>query len=187
MNFTSRKKVCREVCLFLLLMTLYTAVNAQTYVQDKQETRLDFVIRNMGLSVKGSFSEFSVVTNLMPDDLENSYLNAKILVGSIDTGIRKRNKHLNEDKYFNAPEYPEIRYESESFRLDEDGNLIMEGVLKIKSQTKRIAVPIGLRQQGEELWISSEFKVNRRDFGVGGKSWMMADQVDVKVKYKGRR
>ena len=185
-NHKRLNRLVRGILICFLILS-FTPVIAQGYVQDPKGSRIEFEIRNMGLTVKGEFTDFNIETNLMPQDLENSYLKASISVGSIDTGIRKRNKSLGEEKYFNIEEFPEIQFQSESFHLDADGNINMKGRMKIKSIGLVMTIPMEIEEEGEGLRIVSEFEVNRRDFGVGGKSWLMADRVEVKVTYTGKR
>jgi polyisoprenoid-binding protein YceI len=63
----------------------------------------------------------------------------------------------------------------------------LEGELRLKSVSSTIKIPIEVSGQAEYLSIKADFKVNRRDFGVGDKSWLMADEVQVKVVYKGKK
>ena len=185
-NHNRLNRLVRRTLIYLLVLS-FTAGIAQGYEQDLNGSRIEFEIRNMGLTVKGEFTDFNIETNLMMQDLESSYLKASISVVSIDTGIRKRNKSLGEEKYFNIKEFPEIQFQSESFHRDADGNITMKGRMKIKSTGLVMTLPMEVEEEGEALRIVSQFEVNRRDFDIGGKSWLMADRVEVKVTYKGKR
>ena len=187
MTFSLKTKLSKEFAVGLLFFAFSFYANAQAYEQIHDESKLEFRIKNMGISVNGSFSDFVVETNLMPEDLEHSYLNATVTVGSIDTGVRKRDKSLMDKKYFNSSEFPAIRFESKSLKQDDSGNLKLEGELRVKSVSSAVKIPIEVSQEGDYLFISSEFRVNRRDFGVGDKSWLMGDEVLVKVVYKGKK
>ena len=187
MKFHLRSKLSKEFAVCLLFFAFSFFANAQAYEQIPDESKLEFRIKNMGIAVRGSFSDFEIETNLKPEDLENSYLNSSVSVVSIDSGVRKRDKSLMDEKYFDSSEFPVIRFESKSISKDDSGNLILEGELRLKSVSSAIKIPIEVSQQGEYLSIKADFKVNRRDFGIGGKSWMMGDEVQVNVVYKGRK
>ena len=78
----------------LLLILITMNLFSQEWIQDKEQTRVSFKIKNFGLTVDGGFKTIDVNTNLDTKDLSNSYLNATILVNSIFTGIEARDKHI---------------------------------------------------------------------------------------------
>jgi len=49
----------------------------------------------------------------------------------------------------------------------------------IKGKTKAIEVPFTYTDSANMALFKGSFKINRQDFGVGGKSMVLADDVNV--------
>jgi polyisoprenoid-binding protein YceI len=57
----------------------------------------------------------------------------------------------------------------------------MTGVITIKSVSKEISFPFKQTAKDNGILFEGEFKLNRRDFGVGGKSFSMSDDLNVEL------
>lgn len=146
-----------------------------------QETSsIDFVIRNVGINVDGHFNSFSVTTNF---DASNNLkkISGEVKVKSIVTGIENRDEHLLEEDYFNASKHPLITLQS--IKLEEIAPNKYTAIvdLSIKDKTKRITIPLTIDLSESSRKITSEFEINRRDFGVGGRSFVMSNTVKIMV------
>ncbi len=79
----------KSVFLILFILGIFS-LQAQQLVQNKSETKVEFKIKNFGVHVSGSFSEVDIISFIDMSDLESSYINGVIEVGSINTGNVKR-------------------------------------------------------------------------------------------------
>jgi len=86
-------------------------------------------------------------------------------------------------KYFDVEKFAEINFTSTKIEKLQENNFNLTGNLTIKNTTKLITIPFEIDTSKESLVIKSEFEINRRDYKVGGKSWVMSDQVKIKVLY----
>src|SRR5690606_41712129 len=76
-----------------------------------------FRVRHMGIStVTGSFGEFSGTFNVDPKNVEATPGSAVIKVASISTNNARRDEHLKSDDFFNAEQFPEIKFTSKAVR-----------------------------------------------------------------------
>jgi len=144
---------------------------------------VSFKIKNAGLTVTGRFSGLKTTLLFSPDKLAASSLKGSVEVATIKTGIDKRDKDLQEEKYFNTDKYKLI--EIASVKLSKKGNQY-EGLFNvtIKGVTKQITIPFECNQQGKNAEFKGDFSINRRDFGVGEKSMMMSDNLNVSIDIK---
>jgi polyisoprenoid-binding protein YceI len=169
--------------LTLLLLLISSMSFSQEWIQDKEETSISFKIKNFGLTVDGGFKTIDIKTNLDTKDISNSYVNAAIIVNSIFTGIEVRDKHLLEEDYFDAINYTKIRLESSKIEENTDGDLILFATLSIKGITKKIEIPIDVSEKNSTLILSASMTLNRKDFNVGGRSFVLSNNVKIQVEY----
>ena len=57
----------------------------------------------------------------------------------------------------------------------------MFGNITIKGVTKEIKFPFTFTAKDGGYLFEGEFKINRRDFGVGGKSFSISDELSVEL------
>ena len=98
----------------------------------------------------------------VPAHLEEAKFDITIPVLSINTGNGMQNKHAVSPKWFNATEFPNIRFtstnvEKSSTGYQMNGNLTMHGV------SKKISFPFTF----DGKVFSAQFEVNRNDFNIG--------------------
>jgi polyisoprenoid-binding protein YceI len=160
------------VCFFNLLVI---SVYAQKEVQVKSAT-VSFQIKNAGLMVNGSFKEVKASIYFDENNLSNSSMNGSLSVNSIETGIGLRNNHLKKGVYFNVEKFPTIFMKSIKFEK-KDKMYLGYFLLTIKGVTKETVVDFSVSKNN----IEGSFIVNRLDFGVGDKSFVMANEVIVSV------
>lgn len=122
-----------------------------------------FQIKNAGLTVEGHFEKVSQTLRFDPQRLGESYLEGRVAVGSIQTGIGMRDRHLQEEKYFSAEKYPEIVMKSLS--LASAGGQAFTGrfELIIKGKRKEINLPFTVSQSEGKQVFKAEFTLNRLD------------------------
>ncbi|PIQ50332.1 MAG: polyisoprenoid-binding protein [Cytophagales bacterium CG12_big_fil_rev_8_21_14_0_65_40_12] len=142
-----------------------------------QELSVSFTIRNAGFNVEGKFTEASIDYNFDVKNLNSAYFNADIKVGSIDTGIGSRDKHLLKDKYFDVDQFPSMTFRSTQV-VKEANQYFILGKLTIKGASRDLKIPLTAFEDSFEV----EFELNRRDYGVGGNSLILSDDVNIKLK-----
>ena len=138
------------------------------------------------MGVTGRFP--GVTTNLLfsPDNLKASKLQGFAGVGSINTGINKRDKDLQVKNYFYADSFSQISIVSESLYTK---GTQYAGIfdITIKGVTRKVEIPFEFNQLGSEAEFKGTFKLNRRDFNVGGYSLILSDNLEVNLDIKAKK
>jgi polyisoprenoid-binding protein YceI len=142
---------------------------------------INFVIKNLGINVDGHFNSFSVTTKFNESTSDLERISGSINVASIKTGIDSRDEHLLEEDYFNAGIYKQITLASESVTKVSETRYKVEALLTIKGITKPITIKIDVVKTNDGYKISSAFEIDRKDFKVGGSSFVMSKTVKVNV------
>lgn len=166
-----------KLALLLIIVLLLTKVNLAQVPLKVLSSSITFKIKNAGLNVSGSFGGFSGEINFNPELYKQAKITGSVNVNTINTGIAARDKHLQKEEYFNAAKFPVITMVSRFF--GKEGNTF-NGYFKltIKGITKDVVVPFTF----DNNTIKGEFTLNRKDFNVGGNSFIMSDEVHVSIQ-----
>ncbi len=155
------------------MLFLFCAMNMSygQYHPMAKESGVHFTIHNFGFKVSGSLAAPEGDIQFNPDDLTKSSFQVTIKSESINTDNNSRDEHLREEDYFDVKNYPLIRFVSSSMRATgKNGAYEALGTLTIKNKSKEISLPFTAVKNGEGWLFSGSFKMNRRDFNVGGSS-----------------
>ena len=166
---------------------------------DAAHTEINFSVSHFFTPVTGSFGEYEIELDYDADNPENSTLEARIKVASINTGNERRDNHLRTADWFETDKHPYITFESTSVRQVGDSQLIATGPLTIKGVSQEIELPISLlgkqmipQQMRQMLGGTKEvasFKastaIDRSDFGVGVDAWaatmVVGGEVEIEI------
>ena len=148
----------------------------------QNSSTITFVIKNLGVNVDGYFNSFSVTTKFNESTSDLERISGSIRVASIKTGIDSRDEHLLEEDYFNAEKYELITLTSESVNKVSDGQYKVKANLKIKGITKPITINVDVQKTDDSYKITSTFEINRKDYKVGGSSFVMSKTVKINVR-----
>jgi polyisoprenoid-binding protein YceI len=165
--------------LLLFWSLLSSSLFAQTVTFDAANSSAAFAIKNAGFTVDGKFNQLIATATFDSAGLPVT-LDATAQAASLDTDNKTRDGHLKSDDYFDVTKYPTIRFVAT--RFERSGEAITAiGQLTIKQVSKEVRVPVRLLSANSRVTLSTEFKLNRRDYGVGGSSWIMSDEATLRV------
>ncbi|MFO7823852.1 MAG: YceI family protein [Cyclobacterium sp.] len=148
-----------------------------TWEGTQEESYIKFNIRNLGLNVEGLFESFTTQVDYDKGQPSNSRFSAEIAVSSINTGINKRDNHLKQEEYFHLEKYPTITFKSTNVSASGSKQLKVKGDLTIKGKTLPIDLEVDISESGGKTAFTISGQLDRRNFGVGGSSWVMSDDV----------
>jgi polyisoprenoid-binding protein YceI len=156
-----------------LLLGLLHAQATETYKIDPAHTSLIFSVRHMAISnVKGHFDEFS--GSIVMDNQTLKSAEATIQVKSINTGIEKRDNHLRSPEFFDAANYPEIKFKSKRV-VQSGGETFLIADFTMRGVTKELRLPVTLSGPAKDpggnvrLGLEARTKINRKDYGISFK------------------
>jgi polyisoprenoid-binding protein YceI len=168
----------KKVLLLLIIVFTSLVSNAQ-YKPVEQGSTLKFTIKNLGFNVDGSFSGFEGTINFEPRNPESSNFDISINAASVNTDNSLRDEHLKGEGYFDVKNNPRIRMVSTKVTRSKN-NFLFAGTLYIKGRSKPVSFPFTATRQADGYIFSGTFKMNRKDFGIGGTS-TVADELQVNI------
>lgn len=166
----------------MLLSSLFlvSGASAQFHPVDKSSV-VSFKIKNFGFSVGGSFQGLQGDIRFNPDSLPAARFDVTVEASSINTDNNMRDEHLRGEDYFDVKNHPRIRFVSQSVKPARKNEFEMTGSLTIKNTTRVIRFPFTAAAAEGGYLFTGSFKINRKDFGVGGSS-TISDELTVELK-----
>ncbi len=154
---------------------------AQTiYIPVDADSKVHFVIKNFGIKTGGDFKGLKGNIKFYHANLAACNFDLTIDANTIDTDNESRDEHLRKAEYFDVATFKTIQFVSTKVVLSSvAGRYYMYGNLTIKGVTKPIEFGFGATPKNGGYLFDGEFKINRRDFGVGGNSVSLSDKLTV--------
>jgi len=146
-----------------------TIAPAGTWSLDAVHSSVDFEVSYLAGTFKGGFDEIGADLTV---DADRARLEGNAKVASVDVKDENLTAHLQAPDFFDAEQYPELRFTAEDIRLDGDGQVSVAGELTIKGVTKPVTVtgtvtaPMVDPYGTERIGLNLTTKIDRTDFGV---------------------
>ena len=172
-----------------LILTISAAAQVQTWQIDPNHTAAQFSVRHMGIStVRGAFTKVSGSAQYDPSNVSKTSVDATIDASSVDTRVSMRDEDLRSPNYFDVAKYPTITFKSKSVQAAGEGKLKIVGDLTIHGVTKEVTLdvdgpsaPVTDPKGNSHVGASASTNVNRKDFGVGGSSNMVGEDITITI------
>ncbi len=140
---------------------------------DPTHSEVQFKVKHLVIStVTGSFSSFDGQIDTEGDSFENAKASFTADIDSISTNNEDRDNHLKSDDFFNAEQFPQLKFESTNVEKVSEGEYTVTGNLTIRDITKEIELKLvhggtvtdqyGQTKAGFEV----EGAINRKEFGL---------------------
>jgi polyisoprenoid-binding protein YceI len=149
-------------------------MSTKKWILDPAHSELQFKVKHLMVSnVTGSFADFQIETETASEDFRDARISAVVKTGSVTTGPKDRDKHLQSEDFFDTEKFPEMKFVSTGFhKVNDDGDYSLEGDLTIKEVTKPVKLQVEYGGTVVDPWgnVKSAFsvqgKINRSDWGL---------------------
>jgi len=172
--------------------SLHPAVEAASAVVhqiDKAHSRVMFNVTKWGfVEVEGRFLDFAGTIQYDPEHVDQSRVEWRVKVASVQTGEAKRDQALQSAEYFDAARFPELTFVSDRVVAAGPSQFDVTGRLTIRGKTAPLTARVvyagkhTVPSEGTFEMFTTTFTINRYDFGVvGGSVLGRVISSDVKV------
>jgi polyisoprenoid-binding protein YceI len=171
--------------MFLALVFLTSSLAqaaATTYKVDPVHSFVIFRIKHMDTGhVYGRFNEPNGTINIDDSDPGKSSFTLELQTQKVDTGVQKRDDHLRSPDFFNAKQFPTIKFASKEVKKTDKG-YEATGDLTLHGVTKSITVNLEQTGQGsmgprQIIGFETTVELKRSDFGMKTMIGPAADDV----------
>lgn len=179
----------KNVFLIGCVLLFVCAQGEETYVPLDEPNAVNFSIRNFGIKVEGSLSGVAGEIHFDPEHPERALFAVTLDATTVNTGIDLRDNHLRKEDFFNVDKYKTIKFLSSQVSKGVGPNTwVVKGKLTMKGISNEVSIPFTEASvPGDKLKFSGEFKINRKDFEIGGRSISMGDDVIITLEVLARK
>jgi polyisoprenoid-binding protein YceI len=154
-----------------------------------ETSSVGFVGTQQGTKFNGRFQTFTAEIDLDLADPTKGSIVGTVQLDSVNTRDHDRDASLLDKDWFNAKEFPQAKFESQTIEKTADGSYVANGQLTLKGTTKPIALKFTFTGADTAAKFAGTMSINRFDFNVGegwnDTSWVAQDvAVDVKLDLK---
>ena len=179
----------RKLILAAVIALPTNVVLADSYTIDPEHTYPNFMVSHLGFStMHGRFNKSSGKLEM---DVAKKTGSIEIVIdaASIDTGHAKRDQHLKSPDFFNAGEFPEIKFKSTKVTFTGDKVTSVDGNLTILKTTKPVTLTVtnmycGVHAMNKKnvCGFDATAKIKRSDFGINYALPAIGDDVALNLE-----
>ncbi|MBC7426726.1 MAG: YceI family protein [Bacteroidia bacterium] len=174
-----------KLFIVLAVTVLFTLTGFKYKTQNTEWTLVSssvtFKIKNAGFTVDGKFGAMSGTILFDPAKTTDNSIDVSINAESISTGNGTRDGHLKKKEYFDVATYPKISMKGTLIAKLTDGTYKGYFKLTLKGKTKDVVMPFTFSESDGKGTFKGTLKINRLDYGVGGSSIVMSDDVNLSI------
>ena len=144
-----------------------------TWKLDKVHSNVLFTVRHLVISeVIGRFTDYDVTLKASNKEFSDASIEAVVKTASIETENDNRDNHLRSDDFFNAQQFPEMRFTSTAMKRISDKEYELTGDLTIRDITKPVTFKVELLgiidggQFGTRSGWKASTTINRFDYDL---------------------
>lgn len=183
--------------IFLLILAAVmtssiTASAAQTYRVDPVHSMALFRAKRFDVAqIHGRFNTISGTIVTDKDDLEKSSVEIEIKTESVDTGNDRRDTHLRSPDFFNAKQFPVMKFKSTQVKkvgensFDITGDMTIHGVTKSVTATVEMVGSSEGGRGGSMIGFETTFTLKRSDFGMNFMTGAIGDEIKITFAIQG--
>jgi polyisoprenoid-binding protein YceI len=166
-----------------------TSIPTGTWSVDPAHSTVGFAVKHMGIAtVRGEFTEFAGTLEI-GDDLSGARVYGTVQAASVDTSEAQRDEHLRSPDFFDAAQYPELRFESTAIEALDDEEFRITGQLTIHGVTNEIVLHAEVQGTDIDPWGNERVglevtgQLSRSDYGMkfnqalGSGNMLVGDKV----------
>lgn len=153
----------------------------------KEKSTIEFVGAKVTRDHQGKFNAFD--GQIEYAGTQPSRISFDIDLSSVETDTAKLTDHLKSADFFDVAKYPKATFTSTSIAAAPAGSpagttYILRGTLDLHGTKKDVEIPVVTHQTAESVHASSEFTINRHDWGIsyrGAADDLIKDNVLIKL------
>lgn len=160
------------------------------YKIDPAHTSVLFTVSHLGVSqLVGRFDTVEGAVTLNPKG--KSSVEVVIATDSVDTNHKKRDDHLRSPDFFNARQFPEMKFVSSKLHFGAGGLEKIDGKLSLHGKTNPVTLTVNPVGAGKDPWggyragYTATTSIKRSDYGMNFMPGGIGDDIEVSLNIEG--
>ena len=145
-----------------------------------ENTKITFVGTKPGGRHEGGFKKVSGTATVTDGNPATLQIQAEIDTDSLYSDNEKLTGHLKSPDFFGVKDHPKATFKTTKVEKTAKGYNVT-GELTMLGRTKAVSMPATVTAAGDTLTLTSEFKINRNDWGMTYGKGKVDDIVSLKV------
>jgi len=168
------------------------AAGAETLAVNAAGSSVGFVGSKVTGSHPGTFQKFTGTISLASGKAEGGVITFEVETASLKTDDAKLDGHLNGADFFDTAKFPKAAFTSTEIKAggEKGATHTITGQLDLHGVKKTISFPATITVAPDSVTGTSEFSINRKDFGIsyaGKTDDLIRDEVLLKLSLKAPR
>lgn len=176
-----------------LFLAFNASAQATKWTVDKGHSNVKFTVTHMTVSeVEGSFKVFDGTVEHTKADFSDAKVNFTVDVNSVFTDNERRDGHLKGDDFFNAAQFPAMKFVSTAMKPLGNNKYQLSGNLTIRDVTKPVVFDVSYggtvnTGRGRKSGFKAKTTINRFDYNlkwdraVEAGGLVVAKDVDIQI------
>jgi polyisoprenoid-binding protein YceI len=155
----------------LVLASSLANAEADTYRIDDSHSFANWSIRHVASKTSGTFSDIKGKITIDANKLENSSVEAKINMLSVNSSHTKRDDHIKKPEYLDVEKFAEMTFVSKKIVVSSNAEGVMTGILTMHGVAKEMTFPFKVLGFGSDPWgglragFEAKTSLKASDFG----------------------
>lgn len=140
---------------------------------DPAHSEIGFKVKHMMITnVSGTFGKFEANVEAEGDDFSTARIDFTADLNTISTGNTDRDNHLKSADFFDAAQFPELKFVSTKLEKKDEANFVLSGELTIRGVKRPVILDVEFGGIGKDPWGNEKAgftvtgKINRTDFSL---------------------
>lgn len=163
------------------------SVESGSVTLDGDNTKIGFVGTKPDGSHQGGFNELSGTITVDPESKAVQKISVEIQTESLWADDEKLTNHLKSADFFNVKERPTASFESSKIESNDaaTGQYTVTGDLTLLDVSREISFPATVTQEDGKFILTSEFTIDRTDFGMDYGQGKVDNEVTLRIAVGG--
>jgi polyisoprenoid-binding protein YceI len=171
---------------FVALLGLTASAADEKYTLTGENTKVTFVGTKKNGKHEGGFKKVAGTATVADGKPETLQIQATIDCDSLYSDNEKLTAHLKNPDFFAVKDNPTATFKTTKVEKTPTGYTIT-GDLTLLGKTKPVTMPATVAVAGDTLTLTSEFKINRFDWGMTYGKGMVDETVSLKLNVAAKK
>lgn len=156
--------------------------DTEAYRIDTAHSFANWSVRHVAAKTSGTFNDITGQILIDREQLENSSVEAKINVLSVNSGHAKRDDHIRKEDYLDAYRFGEMTFVSSKVKATGADTGVLTGMLTLHGISKEVSFPFKVLGFGSDPWggyrmgIEAHTSLKASDYGF---TWPLKPKASV--------